>query len=341
MIRIRPHLLALVLLAACAEPRTADDTAPAEAAPASALAPVRGEEQEADLPDFGDARLFLDRDTIRWAPLETRPPADRLARLAELGIRPIREDSTGPREPYDTTDIRYDPYGEQASDFHFVDFSGDGLDDVIYSGAWYVRNENGFGAREGSHFKLYQVMDGRAVEVMDHHGIIQRIFRGRPGEPASFRAVHYGCCADPEWSLDYYRPLRGGDTVRFEGYRKVMAREGVQLPTTFLPRPRAFTVDNDRYLLRDSPAIDDAATDANGDDWYRWGGRGNALAEYGRGARGVALAERTDATGRVWWFVRMDGRTPPRDAQFDERNNGGIRLDRLGWMSSRFLRAEP
>lgn len=126
--------------------------------------------------------------------------------------------------------------------------------------------------------------------------------------------------------------------MRYAPHRRVQAREGVEVPATFLPRPRAFTVANDRYLLRESPAIDPPTEE--GADWNRWEGHGNALAEYGRGARGIALAERTDATGRVWWFVWMDGRTPPRDAQFQEHEDGP-RLDRLGWMSSRFLTPDP
>ncbi|HEX6037078.1 hypothetical protein [Longimicrobium sp.] len=338
---VRRLTIVLLLLAACSDAQPARESTATRDAVAAPAAEGTANEREADLPDFGDRRLFLSLDFPGWTTMETRSPADRLARLHALGIQPVRSDSTGPREAYDTMEMAgYDPNGEQARAYHFVDFSGDGVDDVIYSGAWYIRNENGeFAAAEGTHLKLYQVMNGRAVLVMDHHGDFQRLFRGRPGEPASFRAIHHGCCADPEWSFDYYRPVRAGDTVRYEPYHRVMGREGVQLPATFLARPRAFTVANDGYLLRESPSIEpDPAAE---EDWYRWEGHGNALAEYGRGARGIALAERTDGTGRVWWFVRMDGRTPPRDAQFDEQNGEGIRLDRLGWMSSRFLTAEP
>lgn len=327
-------LPALLLLAACRESQSAGDAASAETqpAPSAALTSTRTEERRGvDLPDAGDPRLFLSHDDLRWSTIETRPPADREARLRALGIAPVRADPSATDE--------YPPSGEKADDFHFVDFSGDGVDDVIYSGPWYARTESGeFAAMEGEHLKLWQVMGGRAVLVMDGHGRFQRLFRGGPGEPASFRAFHHGCCADPEWSLDYYRPVRAGDTVRYQADRRVQAREGVEVPATFLPRPRAFTVANDRYLLREAPAIDPATEE--GADWNRWQGHGNALAEYGRGARGIALAERTDATGRVWWFVWMDGRTPPRDAQFAEPGDGP-RTDRLGWMSSRFLAPGP
>lgn len=339
---IRLSLLALLLLAACSERRPAADAASTDKprAPAVDSSPAHPvAEDEPGMPDAGDPRLFLSLDSLRWAQWETRRPADPEARLRELGIQPIRADSVMEFDPADG----YDPNGERVRDFHFVDFSGDGVEDVIYDGAWFMRNDEGqFGAGEGSRLKMYQVMGGRAVLVMEHHASIQRVWKGRPDEPVSFRTLHHGCCADPEWSVEYHRPVRRGDTVRFEARHRVMGREGLVIPTTFMGRPRRFTVGNDRYLLRDAPGIDTETAD--GDDWYRWEGRGNALAEYGRGARGTAIAEQTDSTGRVWWFVRMDGGTPPREAQtaapYDPAGRE-MSVDRLGWMSSRFLQAEP
>ncbi|HYW10331.1 MAG TPA: hypothetical protein VE871_00175, partial [Longimicrobium sp.] len=303
--RILSTAACALLLAACSERPAADPPAKTDATPGAALtAAPSAAPPEADLPDFGDVRRFLDMDSMRWAEWDRSAPGDRAARLAALGITLIRSDSTGPREPVDASGggDEYDPYGENPRHFHFVDFSGDGVADVIYSGPWFERNENGFGALEGRQIKLFQVMEGRGVQVMRHHGTVQRIFRGRAGQPVSFRAIHHGCCADPQWSIDYYRPVRTGDTVRYEAHQKVLGREGIEIPTAFMPTPRRFTVNNDRYLLRATPGIDPPAKD--GEDWYPWEGHGNALAEYGRGARGIALAERTDATGRVWWFVR-------------------------------------
>lgn len=338
---MRLRLAALVLLAACSGKDAADAAPPADAEPAapSARPAEQAAAQNADPADFADPKVFLSLDSLRWAEWETDPPADREARLRELGIRPVRADSTVQFDPADG----YDPNGERAQDFHFVDFSGDGTADVIYDGAWYVRNENGLGAREGHHFKLYQVIGGRAVEVMDHPGTVQRIWKGAPGQPVSFRTVHYGCCSDPSWSIEYFRPVRSGDTVRFERRHGVLGRAEMEIPTRFMAAPRRFTVANDGYLLRGSPRVQDA-TAGEFPEWYEWDERGNAMAEYGRGARGTAMAERTDSTGRVWWFVRMNGATPPRAAQFDapvDHADRVLPIDRLGWMSSRFLTPDP
>lgn len=343
----------LILLAACSGRDAADEARPTDAATADASTQLTKESAaaaDADPPDFADPRLFLNLDSLDWAQWETGPRS-REARLLALGIHPVRDDrfveagagENDPEKEFPEGDLVFEPTGERPEDFHFVDFSGDGVADVIYDGAWYVRNENGFGAREGNHLKLYQVIDGRAVEVMDHHGSVQRIWKGGLGQPISFRTVHYGCCSDPSWSIEYFRPVRTGDTVRFERRLGVLGRAEMDIPTRFMAAPRRFAVANDGYLLRGSPRVQDSKAGAY-PEWYEWDDRGNVMAEYGRGARGTALAERTDSTGRVWCFVRMDGATPPRAAQFDapvDHADRVLPVDRLGWMSSRFLTPEP
>ncbi|HYR11292.1 MAG TPA: hypothetical protein VEQ60_26155, partial [Longimicrobium sp.] len=116
----------------------------------------------------------------------------------------------------------------------------------------------------------------------------------------------------------------------------------MEIPTRFLAAPRRFTVANDGYLLRGSPRVQNTKA-GEYPEWYEWDDRGNVMAEYGAGARGIAIAERTDSTGRVWWFVRMDGATPPRAAQAEpvDHDNRVLTIDRLGWMSSRFLTPDP
>lgn len=327
----------LLLLAACTD--AADRPADAGAAPASPLTPTRAAAPgDPELPEWDDPRRFLDLSPLRWEDWETQRPADPAARLRALGITPIRRDSTDQIEydPAETGD--HDPNGERVEDFHFIDFSGDGVADVIYDGPWFMRNTDGeVGAGEGGQLRLYQVVRGRAVAVFESHASLQRVWPGRPGEPVTFRTVHYGCCSDPQWGIQFFRPVLHGDTVRYDAYREVMGREGLEIPARFMDAPRRFTVSSDRYLLRAGPRIDDSADAV----WPRWEGRGNALAEYGRGARGTAIAERTDSTGRVWWFVRMAAETPPRHAQITDHTESHVPTDRLGWMSSRFLAADP
>jgi hypothetical protein len=327
--------LALLLAAACSPadrgPELEAGIAAVALAPEPAAAAPDGTPQEG-LPDESDPALFLALDTLRWASWETRPPADRMARLRELGITPVRDEGCrlpagAPRDDHTC--------GERWDDFRFVDFSGDGVDDVVYAGPWFRLDEqDGLQGLEGHRVRLYQVIAGRGVQVLDLHGQIQRVWAGRPGHPATFRSVRYGCCADPFWAIEYFRPALAGDTVRYEVHHRVAGREGIEIPDRFLDAPRRFTVRTDGYLLRATPQVLERRG-PDEEDWMDWPGRGNALAEYGAGARGTALAERADGTGRVWWFVRMDPATQPRDAQIGAES--GAPFERIGWMSSRFL----
>jgi hypothetical protein len=320
----RLSLLALLLLAACSEPRPAADAASVQDSGATASAAASAQpsaRNEPELPDFGDPRAFLDLrlDSARWAAWETQPPGGRDARLRALGIVPIRSDG----------------YGEEAADYHFVEFSGDGVADVIYDGGWYGMRDGSFAALEGGHLKLYQVFGDSAHEVLDSYGSLQRVWPGAAGEPASLRMIHQGCCGDTYLGAEYLRPVRIGDTVRYQAFRRVDATYAMRMPERLMDAPRRFTVRNEGYLLRTTPAIVTAEVEDG------WQGHGNALAVYGRGARGIALAEQADSTGRVWWFVKMDGRTPPTATMTEEDTENPVTTDRLGWMSSRFVDVQP
>jgi hypothetical protein len=322
----RTLLLALAAtLTACGDAAERPSGA-APAASVSAATAAAVSSNDSDPPEIADPRQYLNLGRMRWADWETQPPADRVARLRELGITPIRSDSVS--EPVVDG---YDPAGERAEDFHFVDFSGDGVQDVIYDGGWFEISEGQLSTMEGTRIKLYQVMEGRAVEVMKHHGSIKRLWKARPDESVSLLVEHVGCCSEERWSVSFYRPVRTGAKVEYEHYRTVLGRQELEVPKQFTGPARRFTVNQDGYLLRARPTIDTT------DVWPNWGDRGNAMAVYTKGARGTAYAERRDATGRVWWFVRMDGRTPPAEAQAVEEPDSPVLTDRVGWMSSRFL----
>lgn len=296
------------------------------AAPALRAASSGAAWKDTDPPELADPRQYLDQRPMRWADWEMQPPADRLARLRELGITPLRRDSLA--RPIDD-EYGTEPDGERAEDYHFVDFSGDGVADVIYDGTHYSQYEGRLSTAEATHVKLFQVIGGRAVEVFGHHGAVERLWKGRPGEPASLLVTHGEHCMDAEWSLAFFRPVRAGGRVGYEPYRYVVGTEDIEVPKQFTSPRRRFTVDRDGYLLRSNPEIDTSSY-------------GNQIAVYPRAARGIAYAERRDATGRVWWFVRMDGRTPPTKARPREEDpSSPVRTDRVGWMSSRFLTPVP
>lgn len=333
-------LPALLALAACAASERADAPAADTIVPPAVVALAPGQPDNAhrivprpggDPPDFNDPRAMTNLDPLDWAAWETVPPEGRAARLRTLGIEPIR------------TGTGADSGGERVEDFHFIDFTGDGVEDVIYQGPWFERTPAGVDALEGTVARMFQVADGRATQVGRHSGGIQRIWRGRPGEAISYRVYSPGCCAEPEWSVEYLRAAERGPPQRWFGYHKLVGRADLRMPTRFWDTPRRFTVASEGYVLRATPQVKDRVGPGE-EDWFTWDGRGNVLAEYARGARGTAYAEATDSTGRVWWFVRMDGFTRPRAAQTMEIQDHGeyiIPNDRLGWMSSRYLTPAP
>ena len=308
----------------------ASDVKVGTVAPAKQSAAQAAASKDADPPEIADPRQYLNLERMRWEGWETQPPADRFARLRELGITLNRRESAEPGEDGE------DPMGERAEDFHFVDFSGDGVPDVIYDGPWFELNSDGqLSAMEGTRLKMFQVIGGRAVEVMEQHGSIKRLWKARPGDPPSLLIEHIGCCSEELWSVSFYRPVLAGGKVEYQHYRTILGRQEIDVPKQFTGPARRFTVTQDGYLLRAEPRIDTT------DVWPNWGGRGNAMAVYTKGARGTAYAERRDATGRVWWFVRMDGRTPPTEAQIRDEPDSPVLTDRIGWMSSRFLATTP
>lgn len=298
---------------------------------ARSLAPEAGESQVDEywsgLPDFENLAELLDADTFRMDEWEMQTAGDRDARLKALGIERIRVDRDDPLYSAEHA-------GQTAEAFRFVDFSGDGVADVIYGGAPWFRNEEGeVGTADGSQLILWQVMDGRAVQVLDAPTSLQRAWRGKPGEPLRLRTVQHGCCDERHILIEYHAPQLRGETVRYHVTRRIVGSTNNRAPRALFSRPRPFTVMQDRYRLRHEPDVRERMEDSES----------NVQAEYRQGARGLALAESRDSTGRVWWYVLMDGRTPPDTAAvsfaFDEERD--VPEDRLGWMSSRFLTETP
>jgi hypothetical protein len=63
----------------------------------------------------------------------------------------------------------------------------------------------------------------------------------------------------------------------------------------------------------------------------------NIVAIFPKGAKGIALAEHKDETGKIWWFVIM-GREPlPKTKISNNSSNFPIR-QLSGWMSNDYLK---
>jgi hypothetical protein len=152
-------LAGMVLMLACNDAANRpSDVKVGTVTPAKQSAGQAAASKDADPPEVADPRQYLNLERMRWEGWETQPPADRFARLRELGITLNRRESAAAGED------GQDPVGERAEDFHFVDFSGDGVADVIYDGGWFELNSDGqLSGMEGTRLKMFQVIgDGRS-----------------------------------------------------------------------------------------------------------------------------------------------------------------------------------
>ncbi len=239
-----------------------------------------------------------------WAEWEMEIPGDKDTMLSELGL-----------------------CGDPA-EYHFVDFSGDGVIDLIYSGGMISMARMGgacTGVAEGTQTVLFENRGGTLTRIFREDGHIVWMTRPAPWAPISQIVLRFdGCCGDLYSHLMFYG-LSDADSVRFTAYDHITLQNYMQPPAETLEPPQAFVIAQERYNLRASPEVLDFADNPE-----------EFVGEFGRGARGVALGARADTTGRTWWFVVMDPASTPNGRQ--PANQGRL----AGWMSARFLeRVDP
>lgn len=101
-----------------------------------------------------------------------------------------------------------------------------------------------------------------------------------------------------------------------------------------LTRSIPIKVTQPKYRLRRTPEIDNGKMEAPDD-------AGNIIQELTVGDVGIALAEKTDDTGRIWWFVLMNNNIVKNANDYffintDEQDK--IQNPCFGWISSRYVK---
>jgi hypothetical protein len=206
--------------------------------------------------------------------------------------------------------------------FYKYDFSGDGIDDLIfisycggeeYRNYFWVKKDKKYyysGLAMGTLVKLYRTQDSKALSVVTRGGF---------------------CCLGYIGFINLYTPQIDNQIITYKLEKSVREVGHITLPEKRMPTKR-FIVKNDKYKLREQPVINDKY-DAYESDFEHKPVYGNTLAEFSKGSKGEAIAEKSDETGRVWWFVIMD---PDARAEYN-RFYGDQTASKAGWMSSRFL----
>lgn len=204
--------------------------------------------------------------------------------------------------------------------FHLIDLDRDGMLDLVFEG---------FVGAESTFLLAFQQTSNGYKKVFSAVGRVHKFIATDPLLPYTIVVYNYGCCADITNYYRVYTPDAATGLLKYQETATIGCIDDVTTPTALLEKPIPFKVKNNHYLLRNAPAIDDAYEYSEDPDFP-----GNSIAAFGAGATGLALAEQTDETGRVWWFVLMDSKYTPSKSLFYNKEPG---LSILGWMSSRYL----
>ena len=206
-------------------------------------------------------------------------------------------------------------------DFHFIDLDNDKDLDLIFTG---------WSGGEPDCVRIYNNTNGKYQEVFEVYQEITKI--EFTDKKLSRLLIHDpGCCAAYiEFDEDYSFQVNKDD---FKS--KIINRTALLYPTEE-PKDKfgdriPFEVLNDKYYLRLTPKIDTVdqvfAEDIQSD---------NVIAEFKKGTKGIAYAQMTDDTGRVWWFVEIDPKDKPIKSFFYDIDEKPTKVK--GWMSSNYLK---
>jgi hypothetical protein len=214
----------------------------------------------------------------------------------------------------------FDTYKDK---FHPIDFNLDGQCDIIFYG-----NPGGAESNyviccmsEGDNYILKLLAAGNIIELSD--------YKSKSG--LSLTIHNYACCMGQYDHIYKFEPSQTNNSFDYKKSYDIAFFVETTSPTEYFKDKIHFTVENETYTLRAEPLIDNETTK------FIDVVNGNILATYTKGATGYAIAEKIDDTGRIWWYVIMDNKLPPKNtsfyAGFDDSNN----YQSSGWMSSRYL----
>lgn len=197
---------------------------------------------------------------------------------------------------------------DELDNFVFIDLDMNGELEIVYEG---------FSGGEPIGTTIFKKnSEQKYIEIFTRFGIVESLWMTKVNGDMYFDLVQEPCCAGVNYSKETWKY----DGTKFELIEKINWIEGTQFPDS-LSKPQKFTILNDPYTLRSSPFIS----------------KGNILTTFSTGDMGYALAEKSDKTGRVWWFVFVENNSNSKDKTFYDYAYDDQYYS-VGWMSSRFLK---
>ena len=211
---------------------------------------------------------------------------------------------------------------EFVNGLHSTDINGDKKMDFIYNGIY---------PGEGTLVEIFLKRADKYESIFSELGEIGML----ETEDGNFKVIHLvqlGCCADPTTTFSTY--FIDEAEIKFHKTFETRIITGTPLPEQLFTKPITFETLNERYYLRSDPSIKDQPFDEYLEQF------GNQIGQLTKGTKGRAIGEKTDETGRVWWFVEIDPEYKILKTVFyqdnypDRQNLGKI----TGWISSRYVK---
>ncbi|GJM60444.1 hypothetical protein PEDI_09960 [Persicobacter diffluens] len=203
-----------------------------------------------------------------------------------------------------------------------VDFDADEEDEIVYQGPL-------FG--ESQVFEIYKRKDDKTFDLIfsSQQGVITSEWNGE--QLSRLYVRDWGCCMEEHITSVVFEVQMEQGQLKFQRSFQFVSHFLETKPKAYFKSPIAFQTLNESYTLRVTPEIVKEGLFVDLDPE-----KGNVLSHYPKGTEGIALAEKVDKTGRIWWYVLID-----TSNQYTKSNIylGSIEGDGYvsGWMSSRYL----
>ncbi len=206
---------------------------------------------------------------------------------------------------------------------HVIDFNNDNLDDLIFDG-W-----------SGGEPRLISIFinNGKSFDKVftDYQGIHKMIFHDN--SVSKLYIQDWGCCCEYIVNNKIYSVNNNLKIPSFQLISKLQYIERTELPVKYFDKPIKFEISNNNYKIRLSPLLDDT-TEIGYCGELR---KGNWVGKIKSGTLGYALSEKSDATGRIWWFVAIVPNSQLSESLFYDVKEEPESY-KLGWISSRFVK---